>query len=71
MPAIWVGISERNAIGLFDARSLLDMGLESRRVHLMYLSHGTVPFGLLTILHLKEVKVLLGKGRNSKAFTLG
>ena len=43
----------RDAIGLFDARSLLDIGLESRRVHLMYLSHGTVPFGFLMILQFR------------------
>ena len=46
---------------IMDARTLLDMVLESRRVHLMYLLHGTVPFGFLTILYFRRFDLLSGK----------
>ena len=54
------------------------MGLESRRVHLTKLSHGTITFGFLTVLHFwcfdllleKRVKMLPGKGRVEGPYTL-
>ena len=61
MASIWVGVPGRVALGLFDERSLLDMGLESSRAHLMYLSQGTVTFGFSTILHLRYFNLLSEK----------
>ena len=37
------------------------MDLESRRTHLMYLFHGTVTFGFLTILHFRCFDLLSAK----------
>ena len=75
---ICASLSGRISIRLLDARTLLDMVLESRRVHLMYLFDGTVPFGFLTILYFwcfdlllgKEVEMLLER-EGLQAFSLG
>ena len=54
------------------------MGLESRRVHLIKLSHGTITFGFLTVLHFwyfdlwleDRLRMLPGKGRGEGPYIL-